>query len=65
MTATEGKKEKRSVSGLAALDEILGEMGKLEEFQAKAIEEVPAWRIEQAKKQAPTSLRERLTGGIA
>ncbi|MHB2268019.1 helix-turn-helix domain-containing protein [Aliihoeflea sp. PC F10.4] len=55
-----GKKiEKRTVSELTTLDDFLGEIGKLEEFQATAIKEVLAWQIEEAMKQQHLS-RKRL-----
>jgi predicted XRE-type DNA-binding protein len=57
--ASEKKIEKRSVTELAALDDFLGEMGKLEEFKATAIKEVLAWQIEEAMKQQHLS-RKRL-----
>jgi antitoxin HicB len=44
------KKVPRSPAKLSALDDLLKEEGKLEDFQAVAIKEVLAWQIEQAMK---------------
>ena len=49
----------RSAEGLSALDEMLAEEGRLEEFQAVAIKEVLAWQIENAMKEQHLS-RKRL-----
>ena len=44
------RKVPRSPAKLSALDDLLKEEGKLEDFQAVAIKEVLAWQIEQAMK---------------
>jgi antitoxin HicB len=44
------RKALRSPAKLGALDDLLKEEGKLEEFQATAIKEVLAWQIEEAMK---------------
>ena len=49
----------RGVAGLATLDALLAEEGRLEEFEAVAIKEVLAWQIENAMKEQHLS-RKRL-----
>ncbi|MER8486511.1 helix-turn-helix domain-containing protein [Mesorhizobium sp. M1322] len=53
------KAGKRSIEGLSTLNNFLGDMGKLEEFQAVAIKEVLAWQIVEAMKEQHLS-RKRL-----
>jgi antitoxin HicB len=45
MVKAKKTKTARSAVGLSTLDNFLNDQGKLEEFQAKAIEEVLAWQI--------------------
>ena len=52
-------KTKRSMRGLATLDDFLKEEGKLEEFEAVAVKEVLAWQISEAMK-AQNLSRKRL-----
>jgi antitoxin HicB len=51
--------DKRKADDLETLDDFLSEEGVLEAFQAAAIKEVLAWRIEQAMKSQKMS-RKRL-----
>jgi|SRR6516165_2357448 antitoxin HicB len=44
------KKIVRSIAKLTTLDDFLGREGKRDEFEAIAVKEVLAWRIEQAMK---------------
>jgi hypothetical protein len=48
MAKTKKRKSPRSTAGLSALDDLLREDGKLEEFQAIAIGEVLAWQLAKA-----------------
>ena len=52
MTKPKKKKSPRSAAKLSTLDDFLKEEGKLEEFQATAIEEVLAWQGAEAPKSA-------------
>jgi antitoxin HicB len=45
------KKVIRSVAKLTTLDDLLGEDGRRDEFEAIAVKEVLAWQIEQAMKE--------------
>lgn len=45
------KKIVRSVAKLTTLDDVLGEEGKRDDFEAIAVKEVLAWQIEQAMKE--------------
>jgi len=49
---TRMKKAIRSTAKLATLDDLLGEEGKRDEFEAIAVKEVLAWQIGQAMKKA-------------
>jgi len=44
------RKQFRSTAKLSTLDDFLRQEGKLEEFEAVAIQEVPAWQIGEAMK---------------
>jgi antitoxin HicB len=52
-------KKPRSTGDLSTLDDLLGELGTREAFQAVAVKEVLAWQIEQAMKDQKLS-RKRL-----
>lgn len=45
------RRQKRSSADLSTLDDLLGEEGTLERFQATAIKEVLAWQITEAMKE--------------
>jgi antitoxin HicB len=56
-------KKPRSTGDLSTLDDLLGELGTREAFQAVAVKEVLAWQIEQAmndQKLSRKSLAERM-----
>ena len=55
----ETSKTPRGTEGLTSLDDVLGEQGFREAFQAVAIKEVLAWQMEQAMKDQKLS-RKRL-----
>lgn len=50
-TVTRKKKAVRSTAKLTTLDDVLGEEGNRDEFEAIAVKEVLAWQIEQAMKE--------------